>query len=68
MEFDNGFFFLLGEIASLDIRTEIVDPSKAAALSAPQQACKRMADLDSHLKSFAIRFVEQEEDYYEIEG
>jgi hypothetical protein len=39
MEADNKVFLLLGEAAPLEVRPQVVDPSKPAALAASLQAC-----------------------------
>lgn len=36
MEVDDGVFLLLREVAALDVRAEVVDPSKTTALPATQ--------------------------------
>ena len=39
MQLDDELFFLLGERAALEVRPQVVNPSKAAALPTPLQAC-----------------------------
>ena len=39
MEVDDGCSFFPGETSSLDIRLEVVDPSKPEAFAASQQTC-----------------------------
>jgi hypothetical protein len=37
MELDDELVLLLGEITSLEVRSQVVDPSQPAAFPAPQQ-------------------------------
>jgi hypothetical protein len=39
VELDDELVLLLGEVAALEVRAEVVDPPQAAALAAPQQPC-----------------------------
>jgi hypothetical protein len=39
VELDDELVLLLGEVAALEVRAEVVDPAQAAALAAPEQAC-----------------------------
>lgn len=39
VEGNDGLFFLRSEVASLDVRPEIVNPSQTAALAAPVEPC-----------------------------
>jgi hypothetical protein len=38
VQLDDGVLLLLGEVAALDVRAQVVDPPEAAALAAAQQA------------------------------
>jgi hypothetical protein len=38
VQLDDGVLLLLGEVAALDVRAQVVDPAEAAALAAAQQA------------------------------
>lgn len=40
MQLDDGIIFLLSEIPSLGVRSQIVSPSEYATFSAPQETCK----------------------------
>lgn len=44
VEGNDGLFFLRSEVASLDVRPEIVNPSQTAALAAPVEPCTYMVN------------------------
>lgn len=37
MEFDDEFIFFFGEVATFEVRTEVVDPPETATLAAPEE-------------------------------
>jgi hypothetical protein len=39
VELDDELVLLLGEVAALEVRAQVVDPPQPAALPAPQQPC-----------------------------
>jgi hypothetical protein len=41
VELDDEVVLLLGEVAALEVRPQVVDPPQAAALPAPEQPCAR---------------------------
>jgi len=43
VESDNEFFFIWGYVASLDIRSEIIQPSKSATFSTSFQTCMHVS-------------------------
>lgn len=38
MELNDELVFVFGEVPSLEVRAEVIDPSEAAALAAPEEA------------------------------
>jgi hypothetical protein len=40
VELEDGLFFLLGELPSLDVWPQVVGPSQPAALATPVEPCK----------------------------
>ena len=54
MEVDDGCSFFPVEISSLEIRPEVVDPSKPAAFAASQQTCRIKLNQNKYLQTMII--------------